>query len=507
MEYGLAIEKYNKKEFWVVTACFLLLVLNLLKVTIENGYWSSPAINSIDSYSTNAFLPRFFNFFVLYIAYIYIHFILVKRFLVANNDAIATNILLALVPFATVVLFWTLSDIWKSYSFYYFFEDIRFNIATGIKLAIRNLLKLCFIAGVYIIYSYVKYEGFLFKAVENLSAHAKRVLLESFWAVVVWFVVFRLLVTADVRDNLILLWIWAILPAIPVYLYTSLALIPQIKNQGKDFWIYWARMALIGLVILLLVFVFFLALNGLRRNQTMLFVIAFLYVLFQIAVTVPLSWAVYHHRLNLFKEISGLKTALGQSSANLDFLRSQINPHFLFNALNTLYGTAIQEHADLTGEGIQKLGDMMRFMLHENTQEKISLLREVDYLKNYIDLQKLRTHTSPDIVIQTEIEETINGLQIAPMLLIPFVENAFKHGISLREASYIKISLHTEDNKLFFDIYNSVHQKTGTDPEKNNNGIGLENVKQRLQLLYPDRHELMIRQSGKEYFAHLTVQL
>jgi LytS/YehU family sensor histidine kinase len=134
-------------------------------------------------------------------------------------------------------------------------------------------------------------------------------------------------------------------------------------------------------------------------------------------------------------------------------------------------------------------------------------MREVDYLKNYIDLQKLRTHTSPEIVIQTEIEESVNGLQIAPMLLIPFVENAFKHGISLREPSHIKITLHTEGLKLFFDVHNSVHPKTGIDPEKNHPGIGLQNVKQRLQLLYPDRHELMIRETTKEFFVHLTVQL
>ncbi len=94
-------------------------------------------------------------------------------------------------------------------------------------------------------------------------------------------------------------------------------------------------------------------------------------------------------------EVLTLEKALGRSSANLDFLRSQINPHFLFNALNTLYGTALQEQAGRTSEGIQKLGDMMRFMLHENTEEKIHLSKEVGYLQNYIALQRLRTQESP----------------------------------------------------------------------------------------------------------------
>ena len=107
------------------------------------------------------------------------------------------------------------------------------------------------------------------------------------------------------------------------------------------------------------------------------------------------------------EEVITLKKELKRSSANIDFLRSQINPHFLFNALNTLYGTAIQENADRTSEGIQKLGDMMRFMLRENLQEKISLSREIDYLENYIALQKLRTDSNPAVHIQTSIDSRV----------------------------------------------------------------------------------------------------
>jgi sensor histidine kinase YesM len=93
------------------------------------------------------------------------------------------------------------------------------------------------------------------------------------------------------------------------------------------------------------------------------------------------------------------------------------------------------------------------------------------------------------------------------MLLIPFIENAFKHGISLREKSHIKVSLHIDGNSLYFDVYNSIHPKLETDLEKYHNGIGLENVKQRLQLLYKKKHELIIRENTNEYFIHLTMQL
>jgi LytS/YehU family sensor histidine kinase len=175
--------------------------------------------------------------------------------------------------------------------------------------------------------------------------------------------------------------------------------------------------------------------------------------------------------------------------------------------LNTIYGTAIQEGAERTSEGIEKLGDMMRFMLQENMQEKIALVREIDYLNNYISLQRLRTDPNPTIKIESQIDSQPHLLQIAPMLLIPFVENAFKHGISFREPSHIKIALEITNKIINFDVYNSKHTKQDKDPEKDKSGIGLNNVKQRLELLYPKKHELIIRETGKEFFVHLTIQL
>ncbi|RYY37028.1 MAG: histidine kinase [Sphingobacteriaceae bacterium] len=221
----------------------------------------------------------------------------------------------------------------------------------------------------------------------------------------------------------------------------------------------------------------------------------------------PLALAVFSHRKNVESEISNLRSGLNTSSANLQFLRSQVNPHFLFNALNTLYGTALSENAEKTGEGIQKLGDMMRFMLHENMQDKIALSRELDYLTNYIDLQNLRISSSPDITIDVAIPAIEGYYQIAPMLLIPFVENAYKHGISLRERSWINISVSLSGNELQLDVYNSVHTHLANDPEREHSGIGLENVKQRLLHLYPQRHELVIRQTTKEFFIHFTIKL
>lgn len=224
-------------------------------------------------------------------------------------------------------------------------------------------------------------------------------------------------------------------------------------------------------------------------------------------VVIPLTIFIYRRQKQRISHLVSLKKELGQTTADLSFLRSQINPHFLFNILNTLYGTALQEDAERTSAGIQKLGDMMRFMLHENNQDRILLAREIEYLRNYIDLQLLRTATSPAITVECDINDALESTYIAPMLLIPFVENAFKHGISLNEKSWIKVSLYESDGKLYFDVHNSIHRKPESDPEQRHSGVGLDNVKQRLAMLYPDRHELVIRETTQEYFVHLTVQL
>jgi LytS/YehU family sensor histidine kinase len=150
---------------------------------------------------------------------------------------------------------------------------------------------------------------------------------------------------------------------------------------------------------------------------------------------------------------------------------------------------------------------MMRFMLQENMQEKIALSREIDYLNNYISLQRLRTDSNPIVKICATIAQPLVPVQIAPMLLIPFVENAFKHGISLRESSHINVTLEMKEKSLYFDVYNSKHVRADFDPEKGKSGIGLNNVRQRLQLLYPSKHELVVRETAKDFFVHLTIKL
>lgn len=231
------------------------------------------------------------------------------------------------------------------------------------------------------------------------------------------------------------------------------------------------------------------------------------FCVFLIVFVTPGSWLLYNQRGNQIRQLKYLETRVTKSDADLKFLRSQINPHFLFNALNTLYGVALMEKSDNTADGIQKLGDMMRFMLHENNQEIIPLEKEVTYLQNYIEFQKLRTRSSSDMSISYDLDIDECEKLIAPMLLVPFVENAFKHGISSLRKSWVTASLECNETTIVFKVNNSMHPQQEFDHDKHQSGIGLENVRQRLRLIYPGNHVLEIRSDNVEFSVTLTINL
>jgi len=337
---------------------------------------------------------------------------------------------------------------------------------------------------------------YLLKPKGNLTSRVAR---ESLIAAVVILAVFTLLMT--IKPLAALFWLTMSVYCFLMYCIDIYKLLPHCTRMKSSLKTYlWVRIPL-SFVIFIPFGLFFVLPSNTR------FAAFFVIWLCLNILLIPLVRYIYKQQMGHIAKLLNLETALGESSANLAFLRSQINPHFLFNILNTLYGTALVEEAEMTASGIQKLGDMMRFMLHENMQDRILLVREMEYLHHYIDLQKLRTALSGNVTVEHSLQDVENDYKIAPMLLIPFVENAFKHGISLNERSWIRINLYVNDGKLFFDVYNSIHTKSMDDPERNQRGIGLENVKQRLIHLYPDKHELSIRQTNDEYFVHLTIIL
>ncbi|RYY55893.1 MAG: hypothetical protein EOO09_08780 [Chitinophagaceae bacterium] len=239
-------------------------------------------------------------------------------------------------------------------------------------------------------------------------------------------------------------------------------------------------------------------------------VLPLLYISYVLVVTLiagPAAWLSWQFQKDRMDSLRGLQAAVGRKDADLVFLRSQINPHFLFNTLNTIYGTALGESAPRTASAVQKLGDMMRFMLHENHRDAIPLERELDYLENYIALQQLRFHSSTGIRIDISILRNGCNHQVAPMLLIPFVENAFKHGVRVARESYILIRFYCSGDSLFLEVVNSIHPEVAQQDEGGGSGVGLENVKQRLGLLYPGKHSLTIRRDDAAFQASLSISL
>ncbi|MBJ6141942.1 sensor histidine kinase [Hymenobacter sp. BT559] len=186
--------------------------------------------------------------------------------------------------------------------------------------------------------------------------------------------------------------------------------------------------------------------------------------------------------------------------ANLAFLKSQINPHFLFNSLNFLYAQ-VYPHSEPAAQGILLLADTMRYALHENTAGKVPLSQEVQHLHNYIAMNQLRYHQQ--LQVQFEVTGNDQFVLILPLVLITFVENCFKHGELADPAHPLRIELAVEPGRLTFQTHN--RKRHG--PKENRAGIGLANTRSRLELVYPGRHSLTITDAPDAYTCHLTLDL
>lgn len=194
------------------------------------------------------------------------------------------------------------------------------------------------------------------------------------------------------------------------------------------------------------------------------------------------------------------KTQEEKTLAELSFLRTQVNPHFLFNSLNSIYSLALVK-SDQAPEAIATLSDMMRYVLNENEENWVSLEKEINYVKDYIELQKLR------ITGATTVEFKINGdykqKQIAPLILIPFIENAFKYGINPNHKSTISIQIDIKEKQLEMQVKN---EKVAVQHDATS-GLGIKNVMSRLNLIYPNSHNLEITENSNNYQVKLNINL
>jgi two-component system sensor histidine kinase AlgZ len=217
-----------------------------------------------------------------------------------------------------------------------------------------------------------------------------------------------------------------------------------------------------------------------------------------------LSWVMlfhlfFHWVIGQWKLVNQLQNE--RTDAELMHLKSQVNPHFLFNTLNNLYGLAL-EKSDQTPGLILKLSDMLRYTIYQGKKEQVLLNEEVNYLNDFIQLQQIRYHKSVNIEFNHEIAE--KSLVISPLLLLILVENAYKHGVEkLTEGALIVINLTATEGRIVFEIENNFD----VNQQSSDIGIGLKNLTQRLQLIYPDSYQLDISAENGMYWAKLEIQL
>lgn len=288
-------------------------------------------------------------------------------------------------------------------------------------------------------------------------------------------------------------------------IYTNiLYLIPNFLTR-KRFWTYVALLILsvivftpIKIAIQVLLFSDIPTLQSyFINNQSYFFMSMFLVGSASTIYGILTDWFIHQsERMELQKE---------NMQSELRFLRSQINPHFLFNTLNNLYALTLKKSDDAP-EIVLKLSEMMRYMLYECNERKVLLSKEVAYMKNYLDLEKLRQHETIDI--RFNLSGSITTQKMAPLLLIPFIENSFKHGPNSQiNKGWVSIDLHVDGNELFFTIENSKGVSKPRLTHRKSGGIGLVNVRRRLNLMYDEQYDLNISNEPDLYHVSLKLNL
>lgn len=224
------------------------------------------------------------------------------------------------------------------------------------------------------------------------------------------------------------------------------------------------------------------------------------FLLFSIlGMTTAVQFYYYTHQQQ--KKIHALEEE--KLKTELSFLRSQINPHFLFNIFNNMYSLASRNGQEELAKALSGISGLMRYLTYESNVPFVPVHKEVQLLQSFIELQRLRIGESDEALINFKTEGDLNHSYVAPVLLLPLVENAFKHGLEPGQPTLIDISLSVDNNQLIFNVKNRIHATT----EKTVGGLGLDNLKKRLHNIYPGKHLMEITKEKDIFKVHLSIHL
>lgn len=330
-----------------------------------------------------------------------------------------------------------------------------------------------------------------------------------FWAGVWFFFVYFF--SYNSKDTVYVTWFSSFL--LPVAMFTTYFvvyfLLPKylFSKKYKLFILYGIYTLIISsYLIIISIFLSFIFLSNLKIANMSLMSRNFWFVL--ILVYLVVGFVSFVSLLNHnFKTISKnkelqnkiLETQLQIKNQELQYLKKQIHPHFLFNTLNTIYGFALKQSKD-TPDIILKLSNLLDYILYQVNKPKVSLKEEVLHIKEYIELEKIRFQDT--LKVSFNSDDISDENQVAPMLLIPFVENAFKHGSLIDGFLTVEIAISLNENQFGFSIKNTVLEN---DENQNIEGIGLENIKKRLSLLYKNNHQLQIENRDNWFMINLKI--
>jgi hypothetical protein len=501
--------RFNQTEFWALTSVFSIGLLfftwqALGSPTSGAGGQMEEAFsfNNIQfGYYKHYFIPKVIRFITYFVCFMFLNF----RLLPVMIDEGVKWIPLAKIA-AGLLIILGVNVATDFYLHAYWLVSFGSEDKGVDYIWQSNLIYTLWLSFAFATYALLKYGGLLL--LSYFEEHKPKVAYLQATPLMAWVMIILIGLVLSFFSTIEVSLIWiTVLTVLAVFYYLGYyRFIPFALSKKRARLLYYAMVTVYAIISWCFIAALVMGPGG--HNQGGL-IAAFSTSFFLAIVAAPALWVWFHYQQKQKGSVKVLEQKLGQSTAQLDQLRAQINPHFLFNALNTVYGLALTESAEKTADSIEKISEMMRFMLRENQEAKISLEKDLDYLKNYMGIQQMRLGPNPNIELSIEIPETISPtLTIAPMLLIPFVENAFKHGISLQSHSFIRMTIQMEGNKLLFSLHNSTHDRIWLDdPEKNNHGIGMNNVKQRLSLLYPEQHLLSVNEDGKSFNVDLTILL
>ena len=274
--------------------------------------------------------------------------------------------------------------------------------------------------------------------------------------------------------------------------YTHFYLLTQYTGQrkGRDYWLRLAGIVLTGPLIFLLF-----------HQKPLDFGFYSMHLITTVPILLFLSWLARVTETLVLNTIRKEQLEKQAVEAELYYLKSQINPHFLFNTLNNIH-TLVYKQAPAAPEAVMQLASLMRYMIYESNASTVPLSREMDYLRDYVSLQQLRYKNNP--VVDLKIAGETESCSIAPLLFIHLLENAYKHSPARLEPGDLKVSVEIKEDTLAFSVQNPIAIKSANTLEEPG-GIGLPNVRKRLSLLYPGQHTLTIQNTGETFTVLLTI--